>query len=290
MLVGVHRNFRIGIDTPRRTVMKNLKVLTLAFWVMALTFVGSWAYAQNPSSGENRWEFSIAPYFWMAGLEGDVGAGGETAHIDFSFSDIWDHLDYGGEVHMEAWKGGRWGLFLDATYLKLSGDEDGKIDGTLPVSVDISMAEWLVEFGGLYRLGRWPLGKNEGRALTLEALGGGRYWNLNMKLFASTLFPGVGRNVDETKDWVDPFIGLRLGVDLTKKLSLALRGDIGGFGVGSQFTWNASAIFGYHFSPMISAYLGYKALGVDYETGSLHRKFTFDVTMYGPIVGLGIQF
>jgi hypothetical protein len=111
-----------------------------------------------------------------------------------------------------------------------------------------------------------------------------------MRLDASTLFPGVGRNANKTKDWVDPFIGLRLGADLTKKLSLVLRGDIGGFGVGSEFTWNASAIFGYHFTPMISAWLGYKALGVDYETGSLHRKFEFDVTMFGPIMGLSIQF
>jgi hypothetical protein len=270
--------------------MKNLKALTLVGLVMALTLIGPQAYAQGTSSGGDKWVFSLTPYFWMAGLEGDVGAKGTTAHIDFSFSDIWDHLDYGGEIHMEAWKGDRWGLFLDATYLKLSADEIGTHDILGPVSVDINLGEWLVEFGGLYQLGTWPLGKNEGRALSLQALGGGRYWNLNMRLDASTLLPGVGRNINETKDWVDPFIGARAVVDLTKKLSLVLRGDIGGFGVGSKFSWDASAIFGYHFSPMISAWLGYKALGVDYETGSYHRKFEFDVTMYGPIVGLGIQF
>jgi hypothetical protein len=291
MLVGGHRNFRIGIDTARRTYkMNSLKALALTFLVIALALVGSRTYAQTASSGENKWEFSLTPYFWMAAIEGDVGAKGTTAHIDFSFSDVWDYLDYGGEIHMEAWKGDRWGLFLDATYLKLSADEIGTSQTLGPVNVDINLGEWLVEFGGLYQLGKWPLGKNEERALSLQALGGGRYWNLNMRLDASTLLPGVGRNADKTKDWVDPFIGARVLVDLTEKLSLAVRGDIGGFGVGSQFSWNASAIFGYHFSPMISAWLGYKALGVDYETGSLHRKFEFDVTMFGPIMGLGIKF
>jgi hypothetical protein len=290
MLVGVHRNFRIGIDTARRTYkMNSLKALALAFLVMAFTLVGPWAYAQTASSGEDKWEFFVAPYFWMAGIEGDLTVKGTSSHVNVPFRDILQDLDFGGEVHVEAWKS-RWGIFLDATYLKLSVDDTGTSQTLGPVDVDVDVGEWLVEFGGLYRLGRWSLGKNDGRALSLEALGGGRYWDVSVDVDATAPLAGLGRDVSRSKNWIDPFIGARLGVDLTRKLSLVLRGDIGGFGVGSQFTWNASAIFGYHFSPMISAYLGYKALGVDYETGSYHRKFKFDVIMYGPIVGLGIKF
>jgi len=269
--------------------MKSLKAMVLAFCVMAFTLIGPWAYAEDTSSGESKWEFTIIPYFWMAGIEGDVGVKGITTHVSVPFSDILKNLDYGGEVHVEAWKD-RWGIFLDATYLKLSVDDDGVSRLLGPVSVDVDMGEWLVEFGGLYRLGKWSLGKDERRSLSLEALGGGRYWDLNVKVDAVAPLLGLGTDVDKSKNWIDPFIGARLRADLTEKLSLAVRGDIGGFGVGSQFTWNASAIFGYHFSPTISAWLGYRALGVDYETGSYHRKFTFDVIMYGPIVGLGIQF
>jgi hypothetical protein len=293
MLVGGHRNFRIGIDTVRRTYkMKSLKVLTLALLVMAFTLIGSWAYAQNPSSGENKWEFTITPYLWMPQIEGDITVKEITTHVDVPFRDILQDLDFGGEVHIEAWKGGRWGIFLDATYLKLSMDNTGTSRILGPVDVNVDIGEWLVEFGGVYRLGRWSLGKEKGRTLSLDALGGGRYWDLSVDLDATVPLAGLERDVSRSKNWIDPFFGARVLVDLTEKLSLAVRGDIGGFGVGSssQFTWNTSAIFGYHFSPMISAWLGYKALGVDYESGSLHRKFKFDVIMYGPIVGLGIQF
>ena len=52
----------------------------------------------------------------------------------------------------------------------------------------------------------------------------------------------------------------------------------------------ASAIFGYHFSPMVSAWLGYRILGIDYEDGHGPDKFKYDVTMQGPIVGIGFRF
>jgi hypothetical protein len=101
---------------------------------------------------------------------------------------------------------------------------------------------------------------------------------------------GLSRRVEKSKDWIDPIIGARFRADLSKKFSLAVRGDIGGFSVGSDFTWNASAILGYHFSQTVSAWLGYRALGVDYESGSGFSKFKYDVIMQGPIVGLGFHF
>ena len=273
---------------PLNPVMKILKALTMGLCLMAFTVFGSWAHGQDASSGESKWEFTVTPYFWMAGIDGDVGVKGVTSHVDYSFSDILDQLDYGGEVHVEAWKSNL-GIFFDATYLKLSAD--ATVSPLLgPIDVDADMDEWLVGFGGLYRFAKWPLGKEEGRALSLESVGGGRYWYLKGKLDASAPLVGLARKVEGSKDWIDPIIGLRLRADLTKKLSLALRGDIGGFGVGSDFSWNASAIFGYSFSDLISVWLGYRALGVDYESGSGRSKFKFDVTMYGPIVGLGFRF
>ncbi len=271
--------------------MKSLKVLALAFLVMAFTLIGSLAYAQSTSSEKDKWEFNVIPYFWMAGIEGDITVKGTTSHVDVPFRDILKDLDFGGEVHVEAWKD-RWGLFLDATYLKLSVDDNGISQTLGPVDVSVDMGQWLVEFGGVYRLGRWSLGKEKGRTLSLDALGGGRYWDLSVDVDATVPLAGLAVSVDRSKSWIDPFFGARVLVDLTEKLSLAVRGDIGGFGVGSssEFTWNASGIFGYHFSPMISAWLGYRALGVDYESGSGTSKFKYDVIMHGPIVGLGIQF
>ena len=75
---------------------------------------------------------------------------------------------------------------------------------------------------------------------------------------------------------------------LSDKFSLSLRGDVGGFDVGSQFTYDAIGFVGYDISRVTSIWLGYRVLGVNYESGSGFSKFKYDVTMYGP--GLGVAF
>ena len=44
--------------------------------------------------------------------------------------------------------------------------------------------------------------------------------------------------------WVDPIIGLRTQINFTRWLFLALQGDVGGFGAGSQIAWFASGAIG----------------------------------------------
>jgi len=81
-----------------------------------------------------------------------------------------------------------------------------------------------------------------------------------------------------------------LVADITKRLTLALRGDVGGFGVGSHFTYNGSAILGYSFSHTVSAWLGYRILGINYQDGHGPDRFMYDVRMHGPIMGIGFRF
>ena len=51
----------------------------------------------NPIGGE-KWELSVTPCFWMAGIEGDVTARGNKADIDVGFDEIWDALDFAGQA------------------------------------------------------------------------------------------------------------------------------------------------------------------------------------------------
>jgi hypothetical protein len=47
----------------------------------------------------------VIPYFWLASLVGDVTVKGIKSSVNLSGSDIFDMLDYGGEVHVEVRKG-----------------------------------------------------------------------------------------------------------------------------------------------------------------------------------------
>ncbi len=268
---------------------KGPKMLTVSLCFIALTLVGTGVHAQNASPGESKWEFELIPYLWMSSISGNTTVQGSTTHASMSFSDIFSDLNFGGQVHLEARKD-RWGFFLDSTYINLTTNVHGTDPNVGPMNADFGMKEWLVEFGTLYQLGRWPLGKAEGPALALDVLGGGRYWNLHGDLDLYAPQAGVSLDKSGTEDWIDPIVGLRLRLNLTKNLLLVMRGDVGGFSVGSKFTWNASAVLGYSISRVVSLGLGYRALYVDYESGSGSNKFESKTTMYGPMVGVGFYF
>ena len=85
---------------------------------------------------EEGWTFSVAPYFWAAGISGDVGSFGlPPIDVDASFSDIFDHLDFGAMAIGEA-RNDRFSIFADVMYSKLGGD--GETPGPLFDSVDVT--------------------------------------------------------------------------------------------------------------------------------------------------------
>ena len=234
----------------------------------------------------DKWEVEVTPYFWAASLRGDVMVKGLDANLNLSFLDLAEYLDVGGMAHMEIRKGD-WGIFTDGMYMKLSATGDAVAPRAGLVGGNVKIEEWIVELGGMYRIGQWT---PDERKVSLDVLGGGRYWDLKGTLNFSA--PAVGFYFDnnKSKDWVDPFVGLRMTANLTRDFYFQARADVGGFGVGSDFSWNASGIFGYSFTPSVNAWMGYRGMMVNYESGSGSNKFKYDVTMYGPVMGVGFKF
>lgn len=89
-----------------------------------------------------------------------------------------------------------------------------------------------------------------------------------------------------TDDWWDPYIGLRGRYNLTSAFYLVAKGDIGGFGVGSDLTWTAEAAVGCQVARNFHVDLGYRALAVDYNKDGL----VLDYVAHGPQVTLGFNF
>ncbi len=68
------------------------------------------------------WTFAVAPYFWAAGLSGDLGQFGlPPIHVDADFSDILDHLRFRRDGDRRA-RNDRFSIFADVMYTKLGGD------------------------------------------------------------------------------------------------------------------------------------------------------------------------
>lgn len=96
-------------------------------------------------------------------------------------------------------------------------------------------------------------------------------------------------SADRSRNWVEPFVGARANIDLGEDFVLQVRGDVGGFGLGSDFAWQLAAVIGWQFEMFdmdAALFVGYRALAQDYEEGS----FEWDVIAHGPILGLGFTF
>ena len=113
------------------------------------------------------------------------------------------------------------------------------------------------EFGGLYRLGEGVWGEDwqkekpaRGRRWFLDAIAGGRMTTQDNQIEITG--PRGGRNLSQSRTWTDPIFGLMAITDLTesRKWEFRLKGDIGGFGVASQFMWNFLAAVGYNFEAL----------------------------------------
>ncbi len=122
----------------------------------------------------------------------------------------------------------------------------------------------------------------------MDVIAGARYWHLDTSFHLNVTVGPISKRftADATKDWVDPFIGLRSQIDLLENLFFYIRGDVGGFDVGSELTWKAEAGLCYNVTPRASMFLGWKVLDVDYKDGG----FEYAIRQSGPLLGFGYTF
>jgi hypothetical protein len=241
----------------------NAVILAIAVTVAAI--------AGRPAAGEGDWQFTIAPYLVAAAMDGTVGVKGHDVTLDVPFSDIWANLHFGGMAHFDM-KNDRWLLSSDLIYMDLRQDAE-VANGTAEVKV----TETLFEVAGGYRV-----------SPAFTVLAGARLVDLGSELgFSGALASSSGK---QSKSWVDPFLGAQLGVALSDRWWFDLHGDIGGFDVGSKLAWQAYADVGYRASDTVSLYVGYRALDIDYESGSGSTLFRYDVLTSGPQIGIAFHF
>ena len=86
--------------------------------------------------------------------------------------------------------------------------------------------------------------------------------------------------------WFDPYIGLLGRYNFNKVFYTAVRGEIGGFDVGSDLMWEVEGVIGINLTRCIFTEVGYRALSVDYENDGL----LFDTVTHGPQITTGITF
>lgn len=251
--------------------MKALLSVTLG--MVGLTAIATPAAAQSI-------EVTVTPYFWAAGMEGDVAPvpGLPTVHTESDFSEILDTLQLGLASTLEVRKG-RWAFVGDLSYIDTgmtaelatptpefdsAGLDTKSLSGTAAVS---------------YRLMETEDGDS------LDVLGGARLnWAKNDVRVIRPDDTDERAVDDET--WLDPIVGVRAVAQVAPRWALIGYADVGGFGLSSDLTWQALASVKYHLNDRFSISVGYRYYAVDYS----HDGFVFDVSQYGPLIGTAIRF
>jgi hypothetical protein len=103
---------------------------------------------------------------------------------------------------------------------------------------------------------------------------------------ALRLDKSLGQTLSKDDYWFDPYVGLRARYNFNRTYYTAVRGEIGGFGVGADLMWEVETVVGINLTRSIFTEIGYRALGGNYE----NNDFRFDVVMHGPQITTGITF
>jgi hypothetical protein len=103
---------------------------------------------------------------------------------------------------------------------------------------------------------------------------------------SSILDTKLGQTIARDDYWFDPYVGLRGRYNFNKTFYTAVRGEIGGFGVGADLMWQVEGVIGINLTHCIFTEIGYRALGADFED----NNFVFDVVLHGPQITTGITF
>lgn len=232
------------------------------------------APAAAQGSGPESWQVTVAPYFMGAGMNGTTAVAGREVKVDVSFSDILSNLEFGVMGFMAARKG-QWGFGGDAIWMALGANGSAPSFPNVSGSADVNQGAF--SFYGLRRLGA-----------SADLTFGARVNTIQAALsFTGPLAP---LGVDQTKTWVDPIVGLQLRTRGDSRWHAQMYTEIGGFGAGSDFTWQAFPTVGFRLSKAASIDFGYRWLDIDYADGEGAAAFKYDVLTQGPVLGFVFKF
>ncbi|MEZ5756447.1 MAG: hypothetical protein R3D90_17400 [Paracoccaceae bacterium] len=230
----------------------------------ALALCGSAAVAADDWSGQ------ITVYGWGAGVGGDFTpfTGAPTLSFDKSLSEVLEDLDAAFFATGLA-RRGNLVFFGDLTYS--SSSRSGLIPPGLPASGEVTLKSLTLAAGRRF---------DAGGGTSVDVLAGLRAWDIDGAITTP------GPSIAPSASFVDPVLALRVNTPLSERWSVLSYVDIGGFGVGSDFTWQAAVTANWRARENVWLSVGWRHLDVDYSDGGTR----FDGSMSGPRLGVTLQF
>jgi len=234
-----------------------------------------WDIARD--SVPRKWRFELTPYFFLAGMSGDIGANGRTAAVHMTACDILENLSFGamGTAEIRFW---RVGLLIDGMYIAMDGGSTSSKSGRA-FSSDADVEQLTLGCTFFVRV-------IDHKRFLLDPYVGFRANYLEVDIdvdYVDADRPDESGNA--AANWTDPVIGVRMTWPFPEGWSVIVSGDIGGFSVGSEFAWQCYGGLRWDMNKHVGLTFGYRAMGVDYED-----DFVYDMITQGIQLGLVVGF
>jgi hypothetical protein len=236
----------------------------------------SLAAAESTTPAETGWEFAVTPYLWASATKADVDTPqGEDIEVDESFIDILGKLKFAFMGAFEA-RRGRFVIVNDLMFLSLESDASGDI-GPIPIDADADMRLLTTTHLAGYRVvDKGPL--------FVDILAGARLTSIKVDLDLD--IGPLSFERDRKKTEIGPVIASRVRFPLSDKWGVAVYGDLGGFGVGADLSWQLLGTVQYEISDHWRLAAGWRHFSAKQGKGDWDVHIKLD----GPILGATYRF
>jgi len=232
------------------------------------------AGSATPNRPADRgWDIRATSYMWLQGIHGDISAFGRDLGFKASPTDLASRAKLGiQEIVGAQFK--RFTISGDILWTPLEVKSSNSLLNPPPAALSKAKYNPLAitpEIG--YRL-------IDSDRIQIDALAGMRYWHLGTDF---TLAPALGgTTLSKTIEWVDPLVGARIKLPVSKKLTASIWGDAGGWGAGSQLDYQVLGALSYQMKPKWALDAGWRYIYTDYSDSLIHSR----VAQSGIIVGV----
>jgi hypothetical protein len=221
-----------------------------------------------PPPADDAWRYDLAFYLWLTQMDGELESRGLEVEVDADYKDVLDNLDSTVAFRFEAWHRDSFGIGFDISWLELE-DEPEFATGEGKVEADFGFTELTVA------------GRTRSGNAYVDAFGGVRWVR-----FESGLEAPDGRDEEESTDYFDPMIGLRVGFQASSWLHGSLRFDVSGFGIGTDRTGNLVLIVDFKVGPRVAVSTGWRTMAVEID----EDRQKLDLLLSGPVLAVLLTF
>lgn len=270
------------------TILKSAAAIAFSFafsaTAMAADIPDRKSAPAAPASATTDWSAEITLYGWAMGMNGTVQTFSRLppVHVNVGFDQLVKNVD-GGIMLSASAMADRYVFFGDLIYAKVSPkknfpiDPRYNIDGT--ATVDATSFIGLAAAG--YRVYVDP-------TASVDLMVGARVFAVDtavsLGIYDSSRQLADRQVASRNEAWVDGVVGVRGIYKLSENVRLTGIAFVGG--ISSKYEWDVFASIGYDFTKNWSAFIGYRALGVNYRNSG----FIYDVVQQGPLVGISARF